>query len=153
MCCCPGWAGEKGRVKWKNHSAQSGAASCRYRLAVPGCQHLGKLQLRGLLSSSGVSSRTSLVPVVAQMSLKAVISDSSAGCLLWGATVGSLAQAGYFFKPWYSRTWRPRAVPLPQSKHPRVNENCETMWRGFAWSGNKGDKTLDNIKILIHGFI
>lgn len=117
--------GRRGELNGK--TAQSGAASCRYRLAVPGCQHLGKLQLRGLLSSSGVSSRTSLVPVVAQMSLKAVICDSSAGLLLWGATVGSLAQAGYFFKPWCSRTWRPRAVPLPQFKHPRVNENCETM--------------------------
>lgn len=101
----------------------SSARSCQLLLPVgsSGCQHLGKLQLRGLLSSSSVRFRTSSVPVVAQMSLKATICDSSAGLLLQGATVGSLAQAGFFFKPWCNGTWRPGTVPLPQSKQPRVN--------------------------------
>lgn len=121
VCCCPGWTGEKGRVKWKKRSVQSGAASCRYRLAVSGCQHLGKLQLRGLLSSSGVRLSTSSVPVVAQMSLKATICDSSAGLCSGGQQLAPWHNQVIFFKLWCSRTWRPGAVPLPQSKHPRVN--------------------------------
>lgn len=111
MPCLPAvgtsaWTGGNRRVKRQKASVHTGAANCRYRLAVSSCRRLGKLRFRGLLFCLVWSS----VPVWSLLRYRCFWSSdlcllSLAACSR-GTTLGPLAGLGCFFKTWDSRTWR-----------------------------------------------
>jgi len=115
----------------KKSSVQTGTASCHYRLAVPSCQHLGQLQLKGLLFCSGGSSvpARSLLWHGCLWKLRSV----AAGLAVWGTTA----------RP-FGRAWSLGAGGCtchdPEVLGVTANsESCKATQRGASSSGNKGD--------------
>lgn len=141
VCCCPGWTGENGWVKWKKPSVQTGAANCRYWLAVLSCQHLGKLQLRGLLFCLVWSS----VPVWSLLRYRCLwklwcVTTQLAACS--ESSTWPLGSIRLFLQ---DTTQEDLETGLGACHSPKImalttnNENCKTPQRGFTWPGNKGD--------------